>query len=270
MELWKVNGDHPNVKWTKGRFHILVGGNKLNRDSRLRVDPTYLTRRGTARLTLLSSAPILWIQEKWLDMCRLYLTQDFVADFTQYVRHEETLRTTLRVIPVRFVWQRKFWLSPSMNHAEDSFLDPLFRGRIAQSGGFKESTGTRLKRSRCQRSAGRTLGNAFLTKVVQKVTMFHGCALTRLGHVRSSCRHQMAPGFEHTDFGLQRTELSNRIHQGDIKNVKIISDAVNEETYRTPQTNSQGEPAKVNPFRARVEGRPATGRSTRTMRKQRR
>jgi hypothetical protein len=256
------------VKWEDYQFHVLVGGDKLNRGFTVEgLITTYLTRKGNSNAdTLEQRGRFFGYKEKWLDMCRLYLTNDLRTDFTSYVRHEETLRSdlanhqgTLRD------WQRRFWLSPSMRLCRESILtDPLFRGWVGAKWW--------AQRNHFHLEQDQHDSNAQVVDLIRQSAFQNGVKSGQHyvwetappDHILSRLllNYAVAPGAEQRKFNLLITEFADRIHRNKIGQVKVVVmrfDA--KETYRTTgikkQRSGPDVPGQVNPFQG--ENKRTTG-----------
>ncbi|MCB2380440.1 alpha-1,4 polygalactosaminidase [Hymenobacter sp. BT635] len=92
-------GSAPQIDWNSHYSFILVGGQAMDRGFTVEgLTVTYMPRglgTGTAD-TLQQRARFFGYKEKYLHLCRIYLTSDVKEAFTDYVTHETDLRLRLQ------------------------------------------------------------------------------------------------------------------------------------------------------------------------------
>jgi hypothetical protein len=92
-------GSAPKIDWNSHYSFILVGGQAMDRGFTVEgLTVTYMPRglgTGTAD-TLQQRARFFGYKEKYLHLCRIYLTADVKEAFTDYVTHETDLRLRLQ------------------------------------------------------------------------------------------------------------------------------------------------------------------------------
>ena len=132
-QVTKVNTDGSEVRWPNGDLHILVGGDKLNRGYTVKgLIVTYMPRGpGTWTAdTIQQRARFFGYKKTYLKFCRVFLQQDLVSAYQDYVDHEESLRkvvTDHRGRPTRQL-RRAFILDPGLEPTRRNVLnEPLFR-----------------------------------------------------------------------------------------------------------------------------------------------
>ncbi len=126
VEVWIVNslpsGRDPMTTSMRLPNNIFVGGNMLGRGLTIKgLAVTYITRRAkkeTNADTLEQRARWFGYKEKYLDTCRIYLTEELKSNYAELLRHEddfwEALSRNMRQgIPIRD-WPRMFVLDPEM------------------------------------------------------------------------------------------------------------------------------------------------------------
>ncbi len=255
LQIWKVNSEGSNVDWSQGQFHILVGGNKLNRGFTVEgLITTYLTRGGRSPAdTVEQRARFFGYKKKVLDLCRLYLTPDGVDHFRDYVVHEEKYRDILKPFEEESLrdWKREFWLSPAMKPCRDTILgDPVMRG-IA--GGKWWSQDQHFHLSQSDHDQNTALCTSMVEKVKAEGTKDVGHLVWEsddptwvLESLLTS--YITAIGPEDMKFRLLLTEISNRVHSRSqpIERVEIRLMREFKDTKRSPRNkNAKG---KINPF----------------------
>ena len=94
------SGAENNVNWHECKGHILVGANMLNRGFTIeRLSTTFMprTNKSTANAdTIEQRCRFFGYKKNYIDVCRIYLSDKALDEFTQYVEHEEILRNTLK------------------------------------------------------------------------------------------------------------------------------------------------------------------------------
>ena len=126
VEVWIVNslpaGRDPMTTSMRLPNNIFVGGNMLGRGLTIKgLAVTYITRRAkkeTNADTLEQRARWFGYKEKYLDTCRIFLTDELRSNYAELLRHEddfwEALSRNMRQgIPIRD-WPRMFVLDPEM------------------------------------------------------------------------------------------------------------------------------------------------------------
>ena len=101
VHLLQSNADN-DVDWddvtTKG--HILVGANMLNRGFTVeKLSTTFMPRTNLTTATadtIEQRCRFFGYKMKYIDVCRIYVSQKACEEFTDYVEHEEILRTALK------------------------------------------------------------------------------------------------------------------------------------------------------------------------------
>lgn len=132
-QITKVNTDGSEVIWPNGDFHILVGGQKLDRGYTVKgLVVTYMPRGpGTWTAdTIQQRARFFGYKRTYLDFCRVYLESNLVGAYQEYVNHEEALRAMVqkhRGRPTREL-RRAFVLDPNLEPTRKNVLtEPFFR-----------------------------------------------------------------------------------------------------------------------------------------------
>lgn len=119
MDIVEINGTpdaEKKVDWKSTPYWILVGGAKLDRGYTVEgLAITYMPRplgNSAAADTLQQRARFFGYKKQYLGLCRVFLQQDVIDAFSDYVTHEEFVRSALvshRGKPLR-EWRRDFIL----------------------------------------------------------------------------------------------------------------------------------------------------------------
>ena len=133
------SGKTPTVDWTRAYGWILIGGQAMDRGFTVEgLTVTYMPRRpgiGNAD-TIQQRARFFGYKRGYLGFCRIYLEQDALIAFEQYVNHEEEMRQQLKDFratgePLRN-WKRNFVLSPALKPCRSNVIQfDYARGRYA-------------------------------------------------------------------------------------------------------------------------------------------
>lgn len=129
----------PDVEWQRAYGWILVGGQAMDRGFTVEgLTVTYMPRGpgiGNAD-TIQQRARFFGYKRPYLGFCRIYLEQDALDAFEEYVRHEEEMRQQLQRVsaqgtPLR-EWKRAFILSPDLRPCRNNVIQYDYaRGRYA-------------------------------------------------------------------------------------------------------------------------------------------
>lgn len=134
-----ASGPTPLLDWHQDYAHILVGGEVLNRGYTVEgLTVTYMPRgKGVGNAdTIQQRARWFGYKSDYLGYCRVYLTDEQIKIYRQYVEHEETIRRQLALHladgnPLR-EWKRAFFLSPDLRPTRHDVLDLEYvRGNYA-------------------------------------------------------------------------------------------------------------------------------------------
>jgi hypothetical protein len=119
----------PNVEWQRAYGWILVGGQAMDRGFTVEgLTVTYMPRGpgvGNAD-TIQQRARFFGYKRPYLGFCRIFLEQDALNAFEEYVRHEEEMRQQLQRVsshstPLR-EWKRAFILSPDLRPCRNNVI----------------------------------------------------------------------------------------------------------------------------------------------------
>lgn len=129
----------PDIDWTNADGWILVGGAAVDRGVTVDLlSVTYMGRGlGVGNADAIQQrARFFGYKRAYLGLCRIYLGQEALSAFSDYVDHEEEMRAELQRISddreSLKEWQRRFILSADMRPCRDSVIalgDEYFRTR---------------------------------------------------------------------------------------------------------------------------------------------
>jgi Z1 domain len=143
-EVNRTKGPTPQPDWLQTYSHILVGGEVLNRGYTVEgLTVTYMPRSlGTHQAdTIQQRARWFGYKEEYLGFCRVFLPDDAIRAYLNYVDHEQQLR---RQIEAHLAdgkslksWKRAFFLDPTLKPTRNSVIGaPLFRGNLGTGDWF--------------------------------------------------------------------------------------------------------------------------------------
>lgn len=127
----EVNGTpdaEKKIKWKQTRYWILVGGQKLDRGYTVEgLCVTYMPRPlggSAAADTLQQRARFFGYKKDYLGLCRVFLQQDVLDAFTEYVEHEEFVRAALEASRGKPLteWRRDFVLTAMLRPTRPSVV----------------------------------------------------------------------------------------------------------------------------------------------------
>jgi hypothetical protein len=132
-------GKTPEIDWSQSYGWILVGGQAMDRGFTVEgLTVTYMPRgpgMGNAD-TVQQRGRFFGYKQRYLGFCRVYLEQDALNAFEDYVAHEEDMRRQLQEVqrsgrPLR-EWKRAFVLSPDLQACRRNIIDyDYVRGNYA-------------------------------------------------------------------------------------------------------------------------------------------
>jgi hypothetical protein len=132
-------GKTPEIDWSQSYGWILVGGQAMDRGFTVEgLTVTYMPRgpgMGNAD-TVQQRGRFFGYKQRYLGYCRVYLEQDALNAFEDYVAHEEDMRRQLREVQRRgeplSAWKRAFVLSPDLRACRRNVIDyDYVRGNYA-------------------------------------------------------------------------------------------------------------------------------------------
>jgi hypothetical protein len=117
-EVNRSDRGDPSIRWDVQHYHILVGGNMLDRGYTVQgLTVTYMPRDGARGNidTIQQRARWLGYKESYLGYCRVYLTEGTDTSYKNIVKHEEAMRTALRKFKGPLSeWKRLFFVAPKL------------------------------------------------------------------------------------------------------------------------------------------------------------
>ena len=140
----------PEIKWRDAEGWILVGGQAVDRGFTVdSLTVTYMPRgvgMGNAD-ALQQRARFFGYKRKYLGICRIYLEQQTLTAFEDYVEHEEIMHREL----VRLVetgeslrsWRRRLILSPDLHPCRRSVISDDYV-RASRGGGWTQQRGAEM------------------------------------------------------------------------------------------------------------------------------
>ena len=143
-------GATPIVDWSRAYGWILVGGQAMDRGFTVEgLTVTYMPRGpGVGNVdTIQQRARFFGYKRGYLGFCRIYLEQEALTAFEQYVRHEEEMREQLQDFsasgrPLK-EWKRVFVLSPDLKPCRNNVIQYDYaRGRYANDWFFPKMVHT--------------------------------------------------------------------------------------------------------------------------------
>ena len=143
-------GTTPIVDWSRAYGWILVGGQAMDRGFTVEgLTVTYMPRGlGVGNVDAIQQrARFFGYKRGYLGFCRIYLEQEALTAFEQYVRHEEEMREQLQDFcaserPLK-EWKRAFVLSPDLKPCRNNVIQYDYaRGRYANDWFFPKMVHT--------------------------------------------------------------------------------------------------------------------------------
>ncbi len=110
IKFWFVAGNGEDQKksfkenWKKGKHHVLVGGQKLDRGFTVKnLIVTYLPRTTKSQSnadTIEQRCRFFGYKKDYIESCKVYLPEESIEEFEEYVNFEEKLRKLLSNYPI--------------------------------------------------------------------------------------------------------------------------------------------------------------------------
>ena len=144
------SGQTPTIDWSRAYGWILVGGQAMDRGFTVEgLTVTYMPRSpGAGNADAIQQrARFFGYKRAYLGFCRIYLEQNALTAFEQYVTHEEEMRAQLQDFrtsgqPLRD-WKRVFVLSRDLRPCRDNVIQYDYaRGRYAAQWFFPRMAST--------------------------------------------------------------------------------------------------------------------------------
>lgn len=113
------------IDWSNARAHILVGADMLNRGFTVEgLSVTYMPRYSLGKSnadTIQQRCRFFGYKKKYLDVCRVYLPEDSIDEYIDYIEHEEIMRGYLKEKSLNKIEQILI-LDSSMNPTRNNIL----------------------------------------------------------------------------------------------------------------------------------------------------
>jgi len=128
-KVWLVNTDREaqtEIQWENYKMHILVGAEMLNRGFTVeKLATTYMPRYSvgpTNADTIQQRCRFFGYKQDYIKSCRVFLPNWSIANYIDYVTHEEELRSTLASCDTLAAAERKILLSPNLRPTKQNVL----------------------------------------------------------------------------------------------------------------------------------------------------
>lgn len=96
----KKQGESTEIDWDGNRSHILVGADMLNRGFTIEnLATTYMPRNSSSKSvadTIQQRCRFFGYKQKYLYSCRVFLPEEVITEYSEYVDHEEEMRKWLQ------------------------------------------------------------------------------------------------------------------------------------------------------------------------------
>ena len=139
-KVYLVNTDaeaQTEIQWDDYKMHILVGAEMLNRGFTVeKLATTYMpryTKGATNADTIQQRCRFFGYKMDYIKSCRVFLPGSSIANYLNYVKHEEELRSTLASCDSLEAAERKVLLSPSLRPTRANVL-PIWVVNTRMSG----------------------------------------------------------------------------------------------------------------------------------------
>ncbi len=139
-KVYLVNTDkdaETEIQWDDYKMHILVGAEMLNRGFTVeKLATTYMpryTKGATNADTIQQRCRFFGYKMDYIKSCRVFLPGNSIANYLNYVKHEEELRSTLASCDSLEAVERKVLLSPSLRPTRANVL-PIWVVNTRMSG----------------------------------------------------------------------------------------------------------------------------------------
>lgn len=121
-QVYRITGDSDddseNIKWNAHRMNILIGAQMLNRGFTVeKLATTYMPRHSTSVSnadTIEQRCRFFGYKMDYIESCRVYLPQNSIRDYKDYVAHEEELRGLLSTCSSLKDYEHQVMLSPHL------------------------------------------------------------------------------------------------------------------------------------------------------------
>ena len=153
IQVREVNarsGATPEIEWHQSYAWILVGGQAMDRGYTIEgLTVTYMPRGvGVGNADVIQQrGRFFGYKRDYIGLCRVYLEQDVITAFENYVKHEEHMRESLKKFQTSGQpldqWRRLFVLSPDLKPCRDNVIQHGYL-RPRSSSGWLSSELTEL------------------------------------------------------------------------------------------------------------------------------
>jgi hypothetical protein len=114
------------VDWDSSSSHILIGADMLNRGFTVEnLAVTYMPRYTKSKSnadTIQQRCRFFGYKQKYLNSCRVYLPNDSIAEYVEYVKHEEEMRNWLKTSDSLVNVQQQLILSEKLSPTRKNIL----------------------------------------------------------------------------------------------------------------------------------------------------
>ncbi|WP_417832860.1 Z1 domain-containing protein [Terasakiella sp.] len=114
------------IDWSNASSHILVGAEMLNRGFTVEgLAVTYMPRNSVSKSnadTIQQRCRFFGYKKSYLDSCRVYLPNDSILDYREYVQHEEIIRSKLKTSTLREIEDQILILGDQLNPTRNNIL----------------------------------------------------------------------------------------------------------------------------------------------------
>lgn len=128
-KTYLVNTDkdaNTEIDWKQYDMHILVGAEMLNRGFTVeKLTTTYMPRYSVGKAnadTIEQRCRFFGYKEDYIKSCRVFLPEESIINYLEYIQHEEELRKCLAESPTLEVAERSIMLSPRLNPTRSNVI----------------------------------------------------------------------------------------------------------------------------------------------------
>lgn len=122
----KKSGENRKIDWAGNRSHILVGADMLNRGFTVEnLATTYMPRNSAGKSvadTIQQRCRFFGYKQNYLYSCRVFLPQDVIQEYYEYVEHEEEMRLWLKENKSLEEVERLLLISDNLNATRKTIL----------------------------------------------------------------------------------------------------------------------------------------------------
>lgn len=115
-----------SVDWSNNSSHILVGAEMLNRGFTVEgLIVTYMPRTTVSRSnadTIQQRCRFFGYKRSYLESCRVYLPNDSILEYMEYIEHEELIRSNLKSSTLRQLVEQVLILGDKLNPTRNNIL----------------------------------------------------------------------------------------------------------------------------------------------------